>query len=118
MTLIIGTPEGVHELPYHHGLIQLWIRDASDLFDPIVPIARYKATGDEGSYIVQTPPGVELYCHPHIERGTAYLVFEGGAFWPDHGKFVYRGNVKEVKGRKRQPFVSGVGLLTKAGAVS
>lgn len=117
MTLHIGRPEGVHELPPHPGLVELWVRNPTDLFDPIVPLAVYKLPGDhatEWRHMVQVPPGVELFIHPHIEQGTAWLVFEGGSFRPLNGRFVYSGNVKEVKGRKRQAFVpGGFGVLRK-----
>lgn len=115
MTLHIGPREGVRELPSMPGLREIWVRNPTDLLDPIVPLVVYKLNGGSGEWhhMVQVPEGVEFFPHPNIEQGTAWLVFEGGKFQPLNGRFVYSGNVREVKGRKRQVFVGGWGVARK-----
>ena len=113
MSLTIGHAEAPHYLIGPAGLREIWVRKPTDMFDPSVPLRVHKLPGDhatEWRHMVQTPNGCDLYCHPHIEPGTAWLVFEGGSFGPRNGRFVYSGNVREVKGRKRQTLVRGANL--------
>ncbi len=119
MTLIIGRPEGEHTLLAPVGLKEIWVRRPTDLFDPSVPLTVFKLPGDpatEWRHCVQTPDGCDLYTNPLIEQGTALLVFEGGEVWTANGRLYRKGNVKEVKGRKRTAFSDG-GRAASAGVL-
>lgn len=104
MTLHIGMPEGERAMAWPKGLRELWVRTPTDLFDPSVPIT-IRRIGSASA--VEVPPGCDLFCNPLIEPGTAFLVFQGGRIWTGGGRMYTQGNVKEVKGRKRQAFIDG-----------
>ena len=114
--ITFGHAEGAHDVWAPSGLRAIWVRNPTDLFDASVPLRVYKLPGDPGEkwrHMVQVPDGCELFCHPFIEQGTAFLVFDGGDMWAAGGRLHKSGKVQEVKGRKRAVMVPGGGLLTK-----